>query len=356
MLGDVCDIVGGGTPSRDTPTYFTGDVPWATPTDITALHGEKFISDTKEHITQKAINDSTTKLVPAGSVLMTSRATIGYTAINKRPMCTNQGFANFIPSEDVDNLYLAYYLEFIRDILIQRASGTTFKEISKSELRKMPIPLPSIEEQKKIGMNLKKITDCIARNRKAQSLSAAYPSSLFNTVFYKETKRRLVRDCIIKPHSNIVKIPKNKFLQSGKYPIIDQGKDLIGGYTNEIKLLYSGDLPVILFGDHTLCLKYVDFPFALGADGVKLLIPSKELDPKYFYYALKNVNIESRGYSRHYKYLLQEQIKIPPISLQKEFSKKAHPFEDIRKMQTATSEKLNLLFASLSNKYFNTVN
>ena len=91
-LAEVCTIVGGGTPRRSNAAYFDGTVPWATPTDVTALDS-LFIERTKEAITEVGLNESSARLVPAGTVLMTSRATIGYTAIATRPMATNQGFA-----------------------------------------------------------------------------------------------------------------------------------------------------------------------------------------------------------------------------------------------------------------------
>jgi type I restriction enzyme S subunit len=84
-----------------------------------------------------------------------------------------------------------------------------------------------------------------------------------------------------------VKTPQGEFLQSGQFPIIDQGKELIAGYTNDATRLCSAQLPVIVFGDHTRCFKYVDFPFCMGADGIKVLRPKTDADVKYLYYYLR---------------------------------------------------------------------
>ena len=92
-LGDVCDIVGGGTPRRGNEAYFNGSIPWAKPTDITAAEG-LFIERTGETISELGLQESSARLVPAGTVLLTTRATIGYTAVASKPMTTNQGFAN----------------------------------------------------------------------------------------------------------------------------------------------------------------------------------------------------------------------------------------------------------------------
>lgn len=125
------------------------------------------------------------------------------------------------------------------------------------------------------------------------------------------------------------KIPQKNYLQEGVYSIIDQGKDLVGGYTNDKKYIYDGELPVIIFGDHTRTVKYVDFEFTQGADGVKVLKPSKSIMPKYLYYCIKNLNMVDLGYRRHFplfpKYYaplapLEEQKRIVDI-IEKQFAK-----------------------------------
>lgn len=110
------------------------------------------------------------------------------------------------------------------------------------------------------------------------------------------------------------KIKQSEYLSSGKYHIIDQGSGFIAGYTNTAEFTNSSDIPVIIFGDHTKILKYVDFPIALGADGVKALkVKESDIHPKYIYYFLRSVKLPEAGYSRHYKYLKQTQIHIPPL-------------------------------------------
>jgi len=125
-------------------------------------------------------------------------------------------------------------------------------------------------------------------------------------------------DCLQKEASNNqLKIQQKDFLEEGKYPIIDQGEEFVAGYTNDKSKVYSGKLPVVVFGDHTRILKFVNFPFALGADGVKILVPKNGLNEKYFYYALRKINISSAGYSRHYKFLKAQRVIVPPLSVQK---------------------------------------
>lgn len=117
--------------------------------------------------------------------------------------------------------------------------------------------------------------------------------------------------------SNKLKIQQKDFKEKGKYPIIDQSVKYIAGYTDDSKRIYKGNLPVIIFGDHTRIFKFVDFPFALGADGVVVLNPKQsKLLPKYFYFFLKGLTIESHGYSRHRKFLKRKKVVIPPKEIQ----------------------------------------
>ncbi|MBF0562041.1 MAG: restriction endonuclease subunit S [Alphaproteobacteria bacterium] len=149
-LGDECQIVGGGTPSRIEPAYFGGDIPWATPTDVTGMKNGMFLHQTKETITNEGLEKSSAKLLPKGTVLLTSRATIGFTAIADVPMATNQGFANFICGPNVLPEYLAHWLPIQRNNMLQLAGGTTFKEISKGTLKQMCFPVPPLPEQRRI--------------------------------------------------------------------------------------------------------------------------------------------------------------------------------------------------------------
>src|SRR3989338_3353009 len=112
-------------------------------------------------------------------------------------------------------------------------------------------------------------------------------------------------------------IPLKQYQKIGKFPVIDQGQDFIGGYTDDESLVYSKDFSVVIFGDHTRAVKFVDFPFAVGADGTKVLKPKDFLDPKFFYFSLMSLDIESRGYARHFRILKELEIPIPPIAEQK---------------------------------------
>ena len=112
-------------------------------------------------------------------------------------------------------------------------------------------------------------------------------------------------------------VPKMDYQESGEFPVIDQGASFIAGWTDLTDYVISDNLPVVIFGDHTRIFKYVDFPFALGADGTQLLYPNDDiLNPRFFYYALLNLKIPNEGYSRHYRYLREFSVVCPALPTQ----------------------------------------
>ena len=155
-LGGLCDLIGGGTPSRKNPEYFGGNIIWLTPTEIPKEQIVK-IKDSKERITQLGLKKSSAKMIPDGAVLLTSRASIGYVAISGTLVTTNQGFASFVCNKTIHNYFLAYWLYGNKDLLKSIATGTTFKEISKRKIRGLFIPLPPLNEQKRIVAKIESI-------------------------------------------------------------------------------------------------------------------------------------------------------------------------------------------------------
>ncbi len=114
-----------------------------------------------------------------------------------------------------------------------------------------------------------------------------------------------------------IKTPQKELLEEGKIPVVDQGQQLVAGYVNERARVCRATPPVIVFGDHTRAIKYVDFEFAMGADGTKVLVPKIEAHPKFLFYALRAINLPNAGYSRHYKFLKETEIPLPPLAEQK---------------------------------------
>ncbi len=154
-LGDVGDIRSGGTPSTTQAHFWDGDVPWCTPTDITALLGRKYLTYTARTISTAGLEASSAEVIPPRSLIMTSRATIGECAINLIPMATNQGFKNIVPFERIDVEFLYYLMTKQKTGLIALCGGSTFLEIGKRQLSTYEIRLPKdLTEQTAIAVVL----------------------------------------------------------------------------------------------------------------------------------------------------------------------------------------------------------
>jgi type I restriction enzyme S subunit len=149
-LGDVCEIIGGGTPSTKKDEYWNGDISWITPKDL-SNYKRKYIFEGERNITKKGLNNSSTKLLPKGTILFTSRAPIGYIAIAGKELCTNQGFKSLICKDEAYNQFFYYLMKFKTQDILKIATGSTFKEVSATNLKNLKIPLPPLSIQKKIA-------------------------------------------------------------------------------------------------------------------------------------------------------------------------------------------------------------
>ena len=151
-LGEAAEIRGGATPRRQTAAYWSGGIPWLTPTELPPTRGGiADVRETAESITEQGLASISASILPPGTVLFSSRATIGKVGVAKVPLATNQGFANFIPRHGVvESRYLAWCLLFHADQISRLAGSTTFKEVTKKSLSVFRIPLPSLSEQRHI--------------------------------------------------------------------------------------------------------------------------------------------------------------------------------------------------------------
>ncbi len=144
FIGDLCTTIGGGTPSTSNANYWNGNIKWVTPTDITSKQSLPLIY-IEGRITESGLKNSSAKMLPAGAILMTSRASIGFFGICKEPVCTNQGFISIIPNESFLRMYMVYNLMTRKEEIVSNANGATFLEISKSRFRKMEMLVPDVK-------------------------------------------------------------------------------------------------------------------------------------------------------------------------------------------------------------------
>lgn len=139
----------------------------------------------------------------------------------------------------------------------------------------------------------------------------------------------------------------------GKYPIIDQSEEFITGYSDTKNLVYRGSLPVVIFGDHTRVVKFIDFPFIIGGSGIKILIPIKEFDINYFYYLISGLNIESRGYNRHFGILKEKLIPKPSLIEQREIAEILQTIDQKIEIEQKKKALYEELFETMLNKLMN---
>jgi len=141
-ISDVCETIGGGTPSTKVPDYWDGDVTWVVPSDVTR-NDCLVLLDSERKISESGLKQSSAKLVPSNTILMTSRASVGFFALMEREVCTNQGFINIIPHEDEMRMYLLFNLMSRVEEIRSNAKGTTYPEISKGRFREIDVVIPS---------------------------------------------------------------------------------------------------------------------------------------------------------------------------------------------------------------------
>lgn len=182
-LGDVAQIIGGGTPSTTKEDFWNGTIGWLTPRDLTG-YSFKYISKGERNITEEGLRNSSARLMPKGTVLMTSRAPIGYIAIAGDELCTNQGFKSFIVDEDkIHNEYLYYLLKSNIDRIKSLGTGSTFAEVSASILRSFEIEIPDTTTQKEIAQILTSLDDKIELNLQMNQTLEAMAQALFKEWF-----------------------------------------------------------------------------------------------------------------------------------------------------------------------------
>ena len=154
-MGDVATVIGGSTPRTDRAEYFGGDIPWITPADL-SKYNAKTITRGARNITKEGLENSGARLLPAGTVLFSSRAPIGYVAIAANPVATNQGFKSFVLGDELLSDFVYYYLYRAKEFAVALASGTTFLEISGKNAARLPVPIPPLDEQRRIVAEIEK--------------------------------------------------------------------------------------------------------------------------------------------------------------------------------------------------------
>jgi len=223
--------------------------------------------------------------------------------------------------------------------------------------------LPHISAQRRIAEILGAYDDLIEVNRRRMTLLEDMARGLFEEWFVRfrfpgheavaivETANYLIPEgwgrvkvgTMLRKFRRAEKVKKQDYDPTGTIPCVDQGSDFIGGYTHNSNALIDNPLPLCVFGDHTRILKFITFPFASGADGTQLLYPTDGLTSEYLYFALARIDLSNQHYARHFKFLKEEIITLPPFDLVTRFTGLAKPL--MKKVQNFRSQN-RLLAAS----------
>jgi type I restriction enzyme, S subunit len=263
----------------------------------------------------------TTKLAYEGDILMSVRAPVGPINFATQEICIGRGLAAIRVSEQMNRHFLFYQLLFKQDE-ISGKDGAVFPSINKGMIGEIQVVVPPLQEQKRIvnilDEALLNIASLIVNVQTMSHSAKELIETKLHTVFHKDSsewEKIPFEKSIVKVKAT-TKIKRSEFKESGLYPIISQEKDFINGYWNSADDLLKIQTPVVGFGDHTKTLKYIEFDFVRGADGLKILQPIESIFPKFFYHQLRSMKLETLGYARHYRLLKQVDIRVTSIEHQ----------------------------------------
>ena len=230
-------------------------------------------------------------------------------------ICSAHAFVFRANSDVIDPKLFPFFLhsdQFMHR-MVDISVGGLSPTINWGDLKHQEFLLPPLNQQAQLAKLLWSMDELIQSEKANLEKLIVVENSFRKSEIQNLDSKEFKIDDLIFPTSKIKvgKIDKSKYLTEGNYPIIDQSLKFIIGYTNDKKLTYQDELPVLVFGDHTTIIKFIDFPFVMGADGTKVIKPKSEVDVFYLYHAIKNLNIQPQGYRRHFSILKNSMIKLP---------------------------------------------
>ena len=190
-IGEIAEVVGGGTPKTEVEEYWNGEIKWFTPSEIGKT---KYIFDSERHITNEGLKNSSAKLLPKNTILLSSRATVGEISIASTECSTNQGFQSLITKNNVDNEFIYYLITTIKNEFLRRSSGSTFLEISKNEIKRIPINIPELSEQNKISNLFSAIDNKIEMLEKKHQYYQDFKKYLMQRIFSSQEDKLRFRN------------------------------------------------------------------------------------------------------------------------------------------------------------------
>lgn len=299
-INDLAVVIGGGTPDTTVKSYWDGEIQWFTPSEIGK---NKYVDSSLRTITEVGLNNSSAKLLPPNTILLSSRATIGECSLSLRECATNQGFQCLVSKKcNVDFLY--YLIQTKKKDLIRKSCGSTFLEISANEVRKIQVSVPSDVEQQKIAELLSLIDERIATQNKIiedlKKLKSAIRKKMFSFLKDEYTESFEINQLLDYEQPTAYIVANDEYsTDTSLTPVLTANKGFILGYTDEKFGIYQKG-ECIIFDDFTMDAKYVSFPFKVKSSAIKILTAKPNVNLRFMFEYLSYWELKSEEHKRHY--------------------------------------------------------
>ena len=379
-LGEVCTIVSGSTPKTSVTSYWDGNIKWITPAELN--EDTFYIMDSVRHITEDGKEKTGLSYLPTGTVILSSRAPIGKTAIAGCEMCCNQGFKNLICSDAIYNEYLYFFLKSKTAYLNSLGRGATFKEISKSIVENIEIPLPEVNQQKEIAEKFKKLEQLISLRKqqlaKLDELVKARFVEMFGSYPENENAYPVVNvsdiadagvGVVIKPAQYYVTeecgIKAFRSLNIGEMYIKDSDWVYFsteGNESNKKSQLHENDLLIVRSGaPGTSCVVTKEFERCNAVDVIIAHPDLSKVNPWYlcayinYPHGKKQIEEGTGGAAQqHFNVGKCNNLKVllPPLEAQNQFAAFVERVDQQKQTVQQSLEKLELMKKTLMQEYF----
>ena len=373
-LGEVCTIVSGSTPKTSVTSYWDGNIKWITPAELN--EDTFYIMDSVRHITEEGKEKTGLSYLPTGTVILSSRAPIGKTAIAGCKMCCNQGFKNLICSDAIYNEYLYFFLKSKTDYLNSLGRGATFKEISKSIVENIEIPLPEVNQQKEIAEKFKKLEQLISLRKQQlakldELVKARFVEMFENSSWPNTSLNDICSEIVDCPHST------PKYEGNLEHPAI-RTTEIKKGYIDWDSMKYvseeeyqkrikslkpvPGDIVYGREGTYGNAAIIPDgYEFCLG-QRVMLFRPNKtKCISAYVLYAILSDRVKRQADEKNVGATVphvnvadakQFDVVLPPLELQNQFAAFVERVDKQKQTVQQSLEKLELMKKALMQEYF----
>ena len=383
-LGEVCTIVSGSTPKTSVTSYWDGNIKWITPAELN--EDTFYIMDSVRHITEEGKEKTGLSYLPTGTVILSSRAPIGKTAIAGCEMCCNQGFKNLICSDAIYNEYLYFFLKSKTDYLNSLGRGATFKEISKSIVENIEIPLPGVNQQKEIAEKFKKLEQLISLRKQQLAKLDELVKARFVEMFGEISDNSMNWDCFTigklistiesgwsgngkqrEKHADEIAVLKVSAVTKGYFipteckVLDDQHNIKKYVYPQKGDILFSRANTKEMVGATVLIKK--DYPDLILPDKLWKIRFCTDVNPIYMKHVLSTTTVRnafsaaSTGTSGSMYNVSMEKFKgviipVPPLSVQNEFAAFVERVDQQKQTVQQSLEKLELMKKALMQEYF----